>query len=97
MNALKMEGDPKFWFSLLTPKVVDDAPIWSLRIWCTSYSLSSILGGMVWSARQPCIGSNNYDTILSCVLRNCVDLHLLHFSIHLWSFFALLHITSLGL
>jgi len=44
MNTLKTKSDPKSWFSFLTPKVVDDAPIWNLGGKCTSSSLSSILG-----------------------------------------------------
>jgi hypothetical protein len=83
MNTLKTKSDPKSWFSFLILKAVDDAPIWNLRGRCTSSSLSSILGGLVWSVCQPHIGSNNCDIILSCVAKNRADLCLLHFSIHL--------------
>ncbi len=93
MNTLKIEGDFKSWFSLLTLQAVDGAPIWNSRGRCTSTSLSSVLGGQVWNVRQPRTGFNNCNTILSCR----VDFCLLHYLIHLRSYSAFLCITSFGL
>jgi hypothetical protein len=94
MNTLKIEGNLKSLFSLPTPKVVDDAPIWSSWGWCTSTSLSFVLGGPIWSAHQPHTQFNNCNTILSCVARNHANFCLLCSSLHLQSYFALLHIAS---
>jgi len=83
MNTFKTKGDLKSLFSLLTPKVVDEVPIWSSRGWCTSTSLNFVLGGPIWSAHQPHARFNNYNTILSCVARNHADFCILCSSLHL--------------